>query len=143
MLCEFHNSEPRDTRDFGNIGGHRYIVAVLECLEHLRKCRGTTFVVKAPIMRARAADRADIQPFGSTRIDLPVAVAGDQHFSAMSGIVAFNERRHEMLTVPHRHNRRHISFVVDVASLQGRSASSPNESKVPSGHYADGLLKGW
>ena len=30
----------RDTRDFWNIGGHRYTVAVLECLEHLRNAAG-------------------------------------------------------------------------------------------------------
>ena len=47
MLCEFHYSKPGDARNFWNIGGHRYIVPILERLKHLRKCRSAAFVVKS------------------------------------------------------------------------------------------------
>src|SRR5215475_5239577 len=52
MLSEFHDSKPRNACDFWNIGGHRYIVPILESLEHLRKCCGATFVVKAAVVGA-------------------------------------------------------------------------------------------
>src|SRR5499427_8692038 len=64
MLSEFHDSKPRNACDFWNISGHRYIVPILESLEHLRKCGRATFVVKAAVVGARAPDGADIKPLG-------------------------------------------------------------------------------
>src|SRR6476646_12176235 len=132
MLSKFHDSKPGDARDFWNIGGHRYIVAILQSLKHLRKCGRATFVVKAAIVRAGAPDGADIKPFGGTSVDLPVAVACDQHFGAMARIVAFLDKwRHEMLPVPHRDNRRHFDFIVNVWWLDRHAGGAPHESEIP------------
>ena len=142
MLSEFHDSKPGDARDFWNIGGHRYIVPILESLKHLRKRGRPTFVMKATVVRAGTPDGTDIKPFGGTSIDLPVAMTRDQHFGAMARIVRFfDEWRHEMLTVPHRDNRRHFDFVVNVRRLDRHAAGTPRESKIPGRSYSDGLVK--
>src|SRR6478672_8737408 len=60
----------------------------------------------------------------------------------MARIVAFlDEWRHEMLTVPHRDNRRHFDFVVNIRRLDRHAAGAPHESKIPGGHDPDGLVK--
>jgi hypothetical protein len=75
MLSEFHDSESGNARDFWNIGGHCYIVSILESLKHLRKCGRATFVVKATVMGAGAPDSANVKSLRGTSIDLSIAVA--------------------------------------------------------------------
>ena len=53
------------------------------------------------VVRAGAADGADAEPFGGERVDLAVAVARDQHLGADASVLALDERRQEMLAVPH------------------------------------------
>ena len=143
MLSEFHDSKPGDARDFWNIGCHRYIVAILQRLEHLRKCGRPTFVVKAAIVRAGAADGSDIKPLCGPCVDLPIPVARDQHFCSVSRIVTLlDEWRHEMLAVPHRENRRNFDFVVNVRGLDRHAGGAPHESKIPGRHDPGSLVKG-
>src|SRR5262249_24013841 len=60
----------------------------------------------------------------------------------MARIIAFlDEWRHEMLSVPHRDNRRHFDFVVNVWRLDFHAAGAPHESKIPGGHDSDALVK--
>src|SRR6185312_16935671 len=61
----------------------------------------------------------------------------------MARIVAFLDKwRHEMLPVPHRDNRRHFDFIVNVWWLDRHAGGAPHESEIPGRHNPGSLVKG-
>jgi len=70
--------------------------------------------VKVAAGRPGTADRSDAETLGSDRIDRAVAMARNQALS--SPLLVLEERRHEMLTVPHCENDWHFraDAVIDI-----------------------------
>src|SRR4051794_13491749 len=73
------------------------------------------FPVEGGAMIPRAADGSDAEPLGCDRVELTVAMPGDQHLGAVARLV-LDERCQQMLAVPERKNRRHLRLddVVDI-----------------------------
>jgi hypothetical protein len=100
-------------------------------------------VVETAIVGAGAPNGLDIQPLGSTCIDLAVAVTRDQHLGAMAWVARFfNEGRHEMLAVPHREDDRHFHLFVNVRRFHRDPACAPDQPKIRRCRHADSLVKG-
>src|SRR5262245_66317291 len=109
MLRQLHYAKPRAACDFWYVGSHCNIVAVFKGIKHLREGHGAAFVVKAAIVGAGAPNSPDIQPLGSTCIDLAVAVTRDQHLGAMAWVACFfNSGCHEMVAMLPRDDDGHF-----------------------------------
>ena len=141
MLRQLDDAEAGDARDLRHVGGERDIIALRERVEHFGEGGGAAFAVKFAVMRAGAADGADAQLLGGDGVDLAVAVARDQHLGAEFFLVALDERRQEMLAVPHRDDRRRLHRVVDRRRLEGLAAGVPDQPQIPRPRRSNGVLK--
>jgi len=81
------------------------------------------------------------EPIRCQRIELPVAVTRDQDLAAMIG--PFDERRHEMLSVPEREDNRHLRLdnVVNVDRIIAELVGQPNQTKKTRSQKPGELLK--
>jgi len=88
---------------------------------------------------AGSAHGLDAEPPGCDRIDLAVAVLGDQHLGAVVGTA--DERRHEVLAVPHGEDHRQLRFqaLVDTVGLDREAAGLPHQTQIPGAQDADRL----
>src|SRR5262249_8719912 len=91
------DAEAGDPRNLGNIGSQSHVRAFRQRLQHAFERGDPALAGEAALMVAGAANGAYSQPFSGDRIDLAVAVTGDQYLYA---VVTPKEWRHEMLTVP-------------------------------------------
>ena len=143
MLRQLDHAQAGHPRHLGHVGGERDVVALLQRVQHLVEGGGAALALEFAVMRAGAADGLDAEPVGGARIDLAVAVARDQRLDAVLGVVALDERRQEMLAVPHGDDHRHFRDVVDVGRLEGDAAVRvPDQTEIPGPDRADGFLEG-
>ncbi len=91
---------------------------VLQRLQHLPERADAALAVKRAAMIAGTPDGADAEPLRGDGVELAVAVPRDQDLGAVA-LLGLDERRHEMLAVPEREDRRHLRLdhVIDVGRL--------------------------
>ena len=80
-------------------------------------------------MIAGTANRADAEPLGGDRIDLAVAVPGDQHPEA---VLSAQKRQQKMLAVPHCDDHRLLRLVqaIRFSRLHCEAACRPDETQI-------------
>ena len=142
MLRQLHHAHAGDARHFRHVGGERDVPPLRERFQHFGEGHRAALAVEFAVMRAGAADGADAKPHRRARVDLAVAVARDQHLGAMPAFRTLDERRHEMLAVPHGDDRRHLHRVVDVRRLKRDAAGVPDQLQIARRQGSDGFLKG-
>ncbi len=141
MLRQLDDAEAGDARHLGHVGGERDVVAFLERRKHFGEGNRTTLAVEFAVVGAGAADGADAEPLGGARIEFTVAVPRNQHLGAVPFIVALDERRHQMLAMPHGDDRRHLHRVVDRRRLDHLACAHPHQTEIRSGDGAGGALE--
>ena len=79
---------PADARDLRHVGGQRHRYTLRQRGEHLAERADAALAGELDPMVAGAADGADAEMLGRDRVDLAVAVAGDEH---LEGEIAAHE----------------------------------------------------
>ena len=79
-------------------------------------------------MIAGAANGADAKPFGGNRVELTIAMPGDQHLAAMA-FLGFDKGRHEMLAMPECQDRRSLRLndLIDVGWIEAEFIGQPDQ----------------
>ncbi len=135
-LRQRDDAEAGDAGDLGNVGGHGERASALEHVhrrpERLRSAALADLVLP---LRAGTAHRGEAQRLHGGGVDLAVPVAGDHHGDLVLG--ALEERRHQMLAVPHRDDDglQAVDPLLRVSGLDDEAVRAANERQV-AGHGA-------
>ena len=99
------------------------------------------FAMKRRAVIAGAANRPDPEPFDGNGVEFAVAMPRDQDLGAIS-LFGLDERRHEMLAVPEREDRRHLRFddVVDVGRRVAEAVGQPDQPQIFGRKHAEHAL---
>ena len=97
-------------------------------LQHFAERADAALAMKGAAVIAGAADGADAEPLGGNGVELAVAMPRDQHLGAMARL-GLDERRHEMLAVPEREDRRHLRLdaLVDIGRVVAEAVGQPDQ----------------
>src|SRR6266403_5258386 len=126
--CQHDYAEASDARALWHVGSQRNIIAVCKRSHHLLERTDAALALKRRPMIAGAAYGADAKPFGGDRVEFAVAMPRDQHLAAMV-FLGLYERRHEMLAVPKREDRRllRLDDFIDVWRIEAEFVGQPDQ----------------
>ncbi len=115
----------------GMIGGQRNVIVFRQRAHHFLERADAALAVKRRAVVAGAADGADTKPLGGDGVEFAVAVPRDQHLGAMARL-GLDKRRHEMLAVPERENRRHLRLddSVDAGRIETEFVGQPDQPQI-------------
>src|SRR4029079_13867949 len=105
------------------------MVAALQRAQQSHEALGAAFLGSSAAGIAGSANRYDPKALRRNRVDLGIAMAGDQHLGSV--VRWLDERSEEMLAVPHRQDDRRIvrNAFDGVRWLQNEATGVPDQYK--------------
>jgi len=144
---KLHDPASGDSRYFGHVRSQRHVVALLKGGQHLLERGGASLALidlgRIAPMASRPANGLDAEPRGGNGIDRAVAVTGNQGLDPV--LLALEERHHEMLPVPHRHDEWSLGsrLLIKIRRLDRESVGPPDEAQIFGRDHANRPLHPW